>query len=259
MRNYYFLANALPELLIDSKPVISYKAVMTMFNENLTTSDLEQVKTLRLYYDILNIQRLIEQESFDFRANLGSNQLKDSLLNYENLPSYVFEFFEAYSENSDRIANFSKLMSFYFDEESKKGSVLSDIIQFEKELRLTLIGYRAHRLGLDLGHELRFEDQDDEIIRDLLNKKDHSGFDFGHKYARLSEMLQEALGNPLQEERVINTFRFNFYSNYQVGHPFSLHFLLAFVMKLMIVEDFEGHDSIRGEQILNSIAQVGTQ
>jgi len=259
MRNYYFLANALPELLINSKPVISYNAVMTMLNENLTASDLEQVKILRQYYDILNIQRLIEEEAFDFRSNLNSNQLKDSLLNHENLPPYVFEFFEEYSESSDRIANFSKLMSSYFNIQSNKCSVLADIIQFERELRLTLIGYRAHRLGLDLAHELRFEDLDDEMITDLLNKKDHSSFDFGAKYASLSEMLQDALGNPLQEERAINTFRFNFYSNYQVGHPFSLHFLLAFVMKLMIVEDFEGHDSMRGEQILNSIAQVGTQ
>ena len=113
--------------------------------------------------------------------------------------------------------------------------------------------------GNNILDDVVYKEDEAKEFRDLLNKKDHSGFDFGHKYARLSEMLQEALGNPLQEERVINTFRFNFYSNYQVGHPFSLHFLLAFVMKLMIVEDFEGHDSIRGEQILNSIAQVGTQ
>ncbi|MDN3504820.1 MAG: DUF2764 family protein [Rhabdochlamydiaceae bacterium] len=258
MKNYYFLANALPELLIDSKPVISYMDVMTLFQENLTESDLDQVKTLRLYYDILNIQRLMEEEAFDFRSNWSSNELKESLLNYENLPPFVFEFFEEFSDVSDRIDNFSKLMSCYFDMASKKTTVLADILQFEKELRLTLIGYRAHRLDLDLAHELRFEDLESDLIIDLLAKKDHSNFDFGPKYAQLNEMLETSLGNPLKEEKALNTFRFNFYSHYQVGHPFSLHFLLAFVMQLMIIEDFEGHDSMRGEQILNSIAQIGT-
>lgn len=258
MKNYYFLANALPELYIDAKPVIAFYDVMTLFEENLSKRDLNQVKKLRLYYDLINIYHMLEGDELDFRSNLGVNELKEALLNEDQLPLYVFEFFNTYSEKEEQLAHFPLLISQYYRNEGQKAPVIKNFLSFEWFLKIVLSAIRAHRLEKSLEHELRFEDPLDDSIFPILAKKSYTLSDLAEVYPTLAQDLEGSLGHPLEEEYAIAEFRFNYYAKAQIGHPFSLQFLLAYAMQLMIVEDFNGYDQERGEQILNTIVKDNT-
>lgn len=253
MRNYYFLSNALPELEVHSKPVISFPDLMVLFQENLSEGDLKQVKVLRLFYDILNIQRMLEHEGRDFRAHLSENELKSALVHHEFFPSYVFDYMDRYGEGEEQVEHFPELIASYYRVESETNDPASDILRFERKLRLYLVAYRARRRGDDLAEALYFEDSADPLVDELLHAKDLDSLDLGDDLQGLGELLATCEGKPMEEDEAIAKFRFSFYMNYKVGHPFSLHFLLSFMMRLMILEDFEMHDRERGEKLLNTI------
>lgn len=253
MKNYYFLANALPVLEIDSKPVISFAELMVLFEENLTKSDLKEVKKIRLYYDLINIERLLEeQEQLDFRGNLSENDLREALLNESILPPYVFEFFQQISEREKQLQEFPSLISRFFLVESEKKGIAAAFFKFERELKLRLVSWRSVRVGRKVADELRFEEAQDEVVSEILKGKSGGDQD---PYEKLSEALVAADKDPSKEERAIEVFRFNFYRDFAEAHPFSLSFLLAFLMRLIILETLDLQTSGRGELILNSIVK----
>ncbi|MCF7852068.1 MAG: DUF2764 domain-containing protein [Simkaniaceae bacterium] len=253
MRNYFFLANTLPDLSVDSKPVMAFSELMVLFNENLSSSDLEEVRVLRAFYDVMNLERLLDEEELDFRANLNYNELKDELVHQEYLPKYFFNFLEKHKENEEQRLFFPELLMDYFRTESEKKKVSAFVLQFERKLRLFLLAYRAFKSNLSLDEELRFEDKNDALVGLLLSSKSIHDLDFGDEYQHLAASLDQLKENPLEEEKLILKFRFDFYTNFAIGHPFSLYNLLAFMMKLILLEDFEKHEKEDGNLILNSI------
>ena len=253
MQNYYFLANELPKLEIDSAPVVSFPDLMTLYLENLNLADLEEVKTIRLYTDIVNVGRLLEKELIDIRGNFPENDLKENLLTGEGFPAYVLDFFSAHQTDGDRLKALPLLLSTYFNVEGKKKGVAAELISFEKNLSLFLVGYRAFRMSKSLDKVLAFEDKDDTTVADLLAKKDYSQFDATGEFKELGRLLLEAQGEPDKENIAIAEFRFNYYTNYQFGNPFSIKFLLPYMMQLMIIEDLYLQNDQMGALILNSI------
>jgi hypothetical protein len=254
MQNYYFLANELPKIEIDSAPVVSFPDLMTLYTENLKKEDLEEVKTLRLYYDIINTGRLLEKELLDFRGNYSENELKEHIASHQGLPSYVFDFLEERASDEERLKSFSELLSMYFKIEGAKKNVASDLLNFEKELALFLVGYRSFKMSKPLDKVLANEDQDSDLVRDLLARKDHSALDATNGgFKELGRALMEAKGEPHLENLAIATFKFNYYTNYQFGHPFSIKYLLPYMMQLIIIEDLYAQNEQLGGLILNSI------
>lgn len=258
MRNYYFLANELPKIEVDSAPVVSFPELVTLYQENLTKADLKEVNRIRLYYDITNILRLLEGEFLDPRANFSENELKERLSSKEGLPSYVFDFWDRYPTDEERLHAFPSLMSNYFHCEIKEKGVAADCLAFEKGLFLALTGYRAHRMSKPLQEVLEYEDANEEEIVGLLSRKDHSTLALEGDFKELGKALEEAKGEPDLENMAIATFKFDYYSNYQFGHPFSLQFLLPYMMQLMIIEDLYVQNEKLGGLILNSILKDST-
>ena len=251
MSGYYFLATSLPDLELNSKPTVAFNELMVLFKENLSTRDWKQVELLRLYYDLINIERLLRNENFDPRANLDVNELRDVILNHEYFPEYVIEFFETFTETPVQLEHFPKMVRDYFFVESKRSSTVGKIIGFDRGLRLILTALRTFKMKADLAHELRYEDGLESDIAKLLAVKDMAALDM-NGYRDLIEKLQD-LKSPVEEMQALAAFRFAFYSELQYESPFGMPYLLGFMMKLMILEDFEMQNQTAGEHVLNSI------
>ncbi len=115
MRNYYFLATSLPKLEIGRVPDISLQELETLLKENLTPGDLNQVRRLRNFYDILNIRAYWAGESLDYWGNLDRNELEEELLTQEQglFPPFLLAYLTENDNREERLKHFPQLLKNY--------------------------------------------------------------------------------------------------------------------------------------------------
>lgn len=253
----FFIYGILPPLEFGSRPDVSSRALTELFELNLSRSALKQVHTLKLWIDISNIYELFGGSSFDGRGNYSKSTIKALIANEEELPAYVFDFFQSHETESDRKRYFPELIAQYFREEKEKSrGYLREFLKFEHDVRILLVGFRAKKEGRNLAEELQFEDMSDPIVASVLLQKDRAGkFQFPTEYEDLEEVLEESLLNPSKQYEGIASFRFRFYIKYFTDHPFSLEGILAYMWALWILEDFFALRREDGEKLLSNIVE----
>ncbi len=253
----FFIYGILPPLEFGSKPDVSSRALTELFELNLGSQALKKVHTLKLWIDISNIYELLSQGGFDGRGNYSKSTIKALIANEEDLPAYVFEFFQTHETEKVRRKYFPELIAHYFQEEIKKSSGnLREFLVFEHDIRVLLAGFRAKKGGRDLGEELQFEDLDDPIVSATLLQKDRGGkFQFPTDYEDLEKVLDEAGQNPSKQYEAIARYRFEFYMKYFSEPLFPMGGILAYMVALWILEDFFALKREEGEKRLNNIVE----
>lgn len=253
MKNYYFLVPSLPPLYLRDKPDMTFEKLSSRLEISLTKSDLEKTKVLRRFIDINNIRALLLEEKIDPRGNLNEKELDEALLVKNILPEYVFDFLDQFEKASDRIRNFSGLLSLYFSKETPKASgFLKRYLTFERESRLVLLALRAKDLGRDVVKELQFEDIKDPLVAQILAQKDAPTYDPPEEYRELKERITNCRGDPWLENQVFAEYRFEKIEEMSETKFFTIDQILAYMAKLMIVEYLFELDEERGKLILDT-------
>lgn len=253
MKNYYFLIPSLPPLSLVEKPEITSEKLFAYLELNLTKSDLEKTRVLRRLIDINNIRSLLLEERIDVRGNLNEKELDEALLVKNVLPEYVFDFLDLWEKASDRVKNFSELLSAYFTHEIPHSSgFLKKFLIFERECRLVLLALRAKPLGRDLVRELQFEDMSDPFVMHILAQKDAPQYEPPEEYRELKERFASCHGDPWLENKVFAEYRFKKIEEMSEDQLFSIDQVLAYMAKLMIVEYLFELDEQRGKLILDT-------
>lgn len=256
MNSYYFLGTTLPELVIDIRPDIQFPELMNLFRMNLSRADMAKVKIIRTLIDLENIRRLLLKEELDPRGNLTEKELDEALLNMENLPKCVFKLFDQFETNEDRLKHFSKVfVEFFSDTSMQKGSFLKFYLNFEREWRLVMVGYRAKKIGRDLIAELQYEDLTEPFVAEILAQKDSAQFEFPYEYEDLGHLLAGSSGDPLDQYQLMVKYRFDKIGDYVENAPFSIGKLLAYLVRLMLANDWHDLDDKKGQGLLNQIVK----
>ncbi|MCE5318234.1 MAG: DUF2764 domain-containing protein, partial [Parachlamydia sp.] len=175
MRNYYFLATSLPKLEIGLVPEIGLPELETLLKENLSMGDMEQVIRLRKFYDVLNIRAYWTGTPFDYWGNLDPAEMEEELLTQEYgvFPRYLGTFLNEYESREERLKHFPQLLKQYFDAAvADSTGFMKWYLKFERDMRLTLVAFRARKLNRNLSAELQYEDPEEDIIAQLLAQKD---------------------------------------------------------------------------------------
>ncbi len=256
MSKYFFLGSILPPLKVGSDPGIVFEDLMTLFRDNMSTSDLEKIKDILTYVDIKNVQSLLKKEELDHRGNLNEKELDEAIVSQLGLPEYVFKHLEETELIQEQLRHFPKVFIAYFKEMKKKyRGFLKGYFCFEHEWRVLLAGYRAKNLGLDPGVELQHEDFHDPLVAQVLAQKDAPFFEFPFEYADLGEKLKNAHGKPKMQYEVMANYRFCRVGDEVQDVPFSADYLLGYLVQLMIVEDAYALDEKQGNQMLSEIVK----
>lgn len=253
MRNYYFVAASLPELKLGEKPEISFEELVYRLSLNLSRQDLEKVEVLRRYIDLLNIRALLLEEPLDPRGNLSEKELDEALLLETFFPPYVFDFLNQYEDKKDQVRNFSALLLRYFTEEGKeKEGFLKKYLAFEREWRLVVAAMRAKKYKMDITRELQFEDFTDPIIADVLAQKDVEQYEPPAEYQDLKELIHACGDDPWALFKTISEYRFQKIEEMS-GYPlFSIDWILGYMARLMLVEQWVELDEEKGKNILEN-------
>jgi len=252
-RGYYFVVPSLPPLSLKAHPEMSFMSLIERLKICLSKKDWEKTKVLRLFIDLCNIRALFLEEEIDPHGNLNEKELDEALLVQEGLPEYVFFFLSQFEKVPDKVRNFSGLLSLFFNEEiPKQTGFLKQYLQFEREVRLVLVGLRAKALGRNLIQELQFEDPREPFVAHLLAQNDTASYDPPSEYASLKELVASCYQDPLAEYENLQKFRFEHWNGMVEGEFFSLDQILCYMAQLMAVESFFALDAIRGSQILDT-------
>ena len=182
---------------------------------------------------------------------MSEKELDEALLVEADLPDYVFEFLNQFDENKEKARHFFGLLCRYYAEEiPKQTGFLKDLLIFQREIRLVLAALRAKRLKKDIVDELQFEDFTDPIVAQILAQKDMDDYEPPMEYQDLKEQLHACGDDPLEQYKTIVKYQFEKIEE-MTGYPlFSLNWILGYVARLMLVEQYTQLDPERGQEIV---------
>ena len=253
MRKYFFVVPSLPPLNLRERPDLTFDDLMLRLEVSLSKSDLEKVKVLRRFIDILNIRALLMEEPIDTRGNLTEKELDEALLVRALLPDYVFDFLGQFEKVTDKIRNFGGLLARFFNAEiPKQKGFLRTYLTFEREWRLVMTALRAKLLGRDIARELQFDDPTDPFVAPILAQRDVSAYEPPPEYVELKEILASCAGDPMQEHRAFDAYRFKKIDEMSEVKSFEIDQVLSYVAQLIIVESYFELDAEKGNMILET-------
>lgn len=256
MKEYYFLATALPELQIGYPPDITFAMLMFAFKVNLTPEDYAKSLTMRRYYDIQNIRAFWRNEELDYHGCLDEVELEEALLTRIGLPEYVYEFMDKYDNKAERLKYFHALLvAYYVHETAKADGFLKEYLTFEREWRLVLTGFRAKKLGRDLAEELQFEDPYDDIVAQILAQKDAKAYEPPSRYEDLKALFEEHGSDPLQLYQALCEYQFEKIAAMCGIEMFSIGKILAYLAQLILVEKWMELDKKKGMEVVDAIVK----
>lgn len=252
MPEYYFVGSLLPDLQIGHPVEITFEEFDQLLRLNLSDKDYAKTKVLRRFWDIENLRSYWKKEPIDPRSNLNETEIEDALLETERLPAYIHDFLERHESDDERLKYFPELMSAYFREESKKADgFLKELLEFQREVRLVLVAFRAKKMGRQLEAELQFEDPEDPFILQLLAYKDASHFEPPEKYEALKTIFQEHSDSPMAVHQALCEYIFQSIDRMVGFGPFTINRILGYLVQLSLVEKWLELDKIKGIEIVD--------
>jgi hypothetical protein len=256
MSKYFFLGSVLPPLKIGAEPGIIFEDLMRLYSDNMSRSDLKKVEAIRTFIDIKNIEALLKKDEIDHRGNLSEKGLDEAIVNQQGLPEYLFEHMESSESDEEVLKHFSKvLISFFQEMQEKTSGFLKRYFSFEREWRILLAGYRAKKMGVDVAVELQHEDFHDPFVAEVLAQKEAPFFEFPFEYADLGDKLKDTAGKPKEQYEVMAAYRFNRVGDAVQDIPFSIDYLLGYMVQQMIVDDAYALNEKQGNQTLSEIVK----
>lgn len=248
MANYYFLAASLPPLTLGEKPDLSFDELKARLEINLTKADAKKAVVFQRFFDLSNIRALYSEDAIDPRGNLSEKELDEALLVQDGLPLYAFDFLERFETAAEKLRFFPGLLAAYFNEESvEQKGFLKSYLGFERAWRLVLLQVRAGQLGRDIAVELQFEDSKDSLVSDILAQKEPPV-----EYADLKEKYLSCGPDPWQQYKVVAQWRMNRIEEIVEQPLFSIDWILSYMARLLIVEQWNELDSGKGKIILEA-------
>ena len=249
---YYFLASVLPPLAIGQKADISWETFLFLLETNLKPNDWAKATVIRRLYDLENIRFFWKEEELDPRGNFDELALEEALLTGDGFPDYVYDFLDKYTSKEERLRHFSALIAAYFQSEiAASQGFLRDYLEFERQLRLILTGFRAKRMQRDLSKELQYEDPDDDIIAQLLASRDSKHFEPPEGYEQLKGYFHEGHEDPLALYQALFAYRFNWVEERLEVDLFSMDRILGYMVQLIMVLKWMELDQDRGHQVID--------
>lgn len=254
MTNYYFLGTLLPELHIDQPPEIGFNELEHLLHDNLSAADFAKVQTVRNYFDIFNLLAYLKNEPFGPYGNFDESDLEEALATHSRLPSYIFEYLDKYENQEERLLHFPQLLATFFNAEIKNASdTFKSYLILERDLRLILVAYRAKKLGRDIFKELQYENPEDEIVAQILAQKDAAQYVPPENYADLKPILSQYYNDPIALQKSLLEYRFAKIDEMVGIEFFSIERILVYMIKLILIENWQRLDKQKGEEIIDSM------
>lgn len=254
MTKYYFLGSILPPLKMGMPPELSYRELKPLLMGNLSKDDYGKVRVVRRFFDLYNIRSFLRGDPINSHGNFDEKELEEAILTRVGFPEYVNQYLDCYEEKEDRIKHFMMLLSAYFTNEIQRNTgFLKQLLEFERQWRLVMAGFRAKKYGKDLLEEMQYEDPKDELVVQILAQKDAPTYEPPSRYSELKSLFDEHVDNPLKLQMAFDEWRINKTRDMEGADVFSIDRILSYIYRLFLIEAWLELDKRKGMQIVDNI------
>lgn len=252
---YYFLSCTLPQLNIDHKVDISLEEIEALFSINLSIKDLEKINILRSYYDINNLLAFWQEKEIDNRGTLDEKGIEEAMLVQNFFPEYVFEYVRRYEELHEKIRNFSFiLMNFFNDQIEKNEGFLKEYFLFEKQCRLIITFLRSKKLKKDFLDEVKYEDEKDFFLMEILKQKEMENYEPPREYAKLKDIFIKYQAHPNEMQKEFLKFKLKRIDEMIETKNFTIDEILGYLAKFFIILEWQILDTNVSQVLVDKLA-----
>jgi hypothetical protein len=256
-RQYYALISSLPELSLNDT-ILKYDLVSyrEMLKSEVDKADFEFLAIAYFKFDILNFVKLAKEEDTEWNnaGNLSKEELTEGMAQPELLPKFFQDFLELQPQDwkdQPRKTLINALTSCYLDwSRNIDNAFLKEWISFQQNLKNLLIWHNTSKFNKDTNAEVLGSSYEAEYLRSVdKSSLDLKAWDFAYK-----EILIH-LNNPniALREFLIDKMRWNFLQELEENYYFNKERLLAFAVKLQIVNRNIITTEKKGKERLNEL------
>jgi hypothetical protein len=264
-QNYYYLVAGLPDIILDDgKLSVSFDGLMHELSEQVDASDRELLKLLLLPFDNKNLIGVIDKRetAFDSRGFFSREELSDGVKNPDVLPEYMQEYVVSVSQGKELFPGLAKedqLTWLFYEDVTRHGnSFIAEWFSFERDLRNVIAGINYRK---QLGHiEALGSEREKPVsaivlgrneVADAVLRSSAPDFGIGNSVPWIEQVLAASKGTLVEFEKAIDTLRWNVLNDLTCFSYFSIETILAFVIKLLMVERWKNLDPEVGKDRLD--------
>ncbi len=267
--NYYFLVTGLPDLILDEgKNISSFSEFMEELQEQISSGDQELLRCIRLPLDNSNLITVLQnsKKEFDPHGNFTRDEISYAIKNGDGLPEYMLAFLEAYKENrlpSSPLIAQDQLNCFFYERMiAHPNQFIREWFTFELNLKNLIAGVNS-RKGLEHFDALASEREravasviigvNDEA--EMILRSNAPDFGLSSQLSWVERVINMSRSNLLEFEKGVDLLRWDMLNELTTFSYFSIETIIAFSIKLMMVERWKNLDVQAGKVVLERLVE----
>jgi hypothetical protein len=247
MASKVFLITFLPTLIFDRVPELGSEEVGFFLNLNLSSHELKAIEEIHSFLDAENCRLYLLGQPMLWKGTITHEDLIERIEENETLPPGLEFFFSTYKRDDERREHAHELIRFFFTHSPHDvHPFVKKCYHFENTTRHVLAFLRGHALRQPYSVDI------EEIGFDLLHFKSWPPI-----FHSLSSLWQAHFRSPIALEKAVARWRFEAIATLCAeAPPFSLDHILAYVIRLGMIEIRHEMKTIQHPNILERIAKA---
>jgi hypothetical protein len=261
-RNYYYLVAGLPDIVLEDRATApGCAAFMDSMEDFIDPDDVALLRLIRMPFDNMNLVTVLESRNrpFESNGNYAPDELAQGIKMPSTLPPYMQQFVEARKENRQLFPDLSpedQLNWLFYDEVTgHPNEFIAAWFSFDLNLRNVLAALSVreglpHLADRAAGYERCLascivcrNDVAEQILRSAAR-------DFGLSPALpwVEHIIELPPADVSRREKALDELRWNMLDELSLFTGFHIESILAFCVKLLIVERWKKLDPGEGRR-----------
>lgn len=267
MANYYCLMAGVPDISLSE--IDNVKITLDEFRQQTDEVITEQDRKLLYYFylkqDCVNLANMLKNPDCEISrwGNLSKEQLEDLItsartmnFNVHRYPAFMSIFAREYDYNKDKPNFFPEdiiLYEFYQYAMQCPNRFIAEWYKLNLDLTNMLTAFIARKYGWNVSDYIYGDNEVNEMIRNN-NTKD---FDLKNEYDYVVEIMKIVdCGDPVQKEKLIDAFKWNWLDEATFFDVFSIEAVFAYLCKLDMIDRWEKLEPEKGKEEFRKIIET---
>ena len=257
-RNYYYLVAGLQDISLDiHKLVVGQLAFRQEWREHIHPADFALVEKLFLPYDNNNLLNLLQKKDkpHDERGNFSRERLEENIKEPANLPDYMQRFIVAFKNKDPLYPDMSpenELTTLFYDAmiAEERNDFLLSWWRFERNVRNILLALNARKYKVPFEHQVIGSGE----VSDSIRRSHARDFGLGNELDYMEELTAISRKEDIRErEQATDDMKWKYLDEESFFHYFTIEKILAFVIKLGMVERWLAIDRDHGNELFRKL------
>jgi hypothetical protein len=259
-RNYYCLVAGLQDITLDiHKLSMGQVEFRNELQTELHPQDYKLLQVLFFPFDNKNLLNIItkKEEEFDERGNFSRDLIEANIKELTgDLPEYMNRFITSFKDNEPVFPSMSpenQLTALFYEHAlSLDDEFLMEWFRFNRDLNNLLTALVCRRYDIPYEYQVIGRDEISETIR-----KSHArDFSLTAEIPYMDDLLNIAKEDDIQQrEKAVDQLRWNYLEDVTFFEYFTIDKILAFTLKLGMVERWLALDIDHGTQLFEELLQ----